>query len=232
SVRKLRNGGALYEMNSSEAAEWLKKEDVKKAFLEKFGADAMVKDRTYPVFVEFVPTSLGDDASREIREIERSNGWAEGDIANAKWVRAPHARANPHQRTAHLILACGTKDAANRAIARGLVIEGKRVLARKLDQEPRRCLKCQFYGRTHIASECKQIHETCGTCAGHHRTKDCKEADTRKFACVNCRARGWRDDHPSSARTCPVFLEAKERMKQRTPELRYKFYPTNDPTTW
>ncbi|KAF5371838.1 hypothetical protein D9615_009532 [Tricholomella constricta] len=231
-VRKLRNGGALYEMNSTEAATWLRGEDVKKLFVEKFGAEVELKDRSYPLLVEFVPTSLGDNAAEAVREIERVNGLGEGEVTQAKWVRAPHTRTNPNQKSAHLIVSCRTKETANKAIDKGLVIEGKRVAAKKLDQEPRRCLKCQFYGKGHIAQECKQIHETCGTCAGQHRSKDCKETDMRKLCCVNCRARRWRDNHSSADRLCPVFLEAKERLKSRMPELKYKFYPTNDVRTW
>ncbi|KAF5383104.1 hypothetical protein D9615_004832 [Tricholomella constricta] len=231
-VRKLRNGGALYEMNSTEAAAWLREENVKKLFVEKFGADVEMKDRSYPLLVEFVPTSLGDNAMEATREIERANGLGEGEITQAKWVRAPHTRTNPNQKSAHLIVSCRTKETANRAIGGGLVIEGKRVNAKKLDHEPRRCLKCQFYGKGHIAQECKQVHETCGKCAGQHKSKDCKETDTRKFSCVNCRARRWRDDHSSADRMCPVFLEAKERLKARMPEMKYKFYPTNDIRTW
>ncbi|KAF5374638.1 hypothetical protein D9615_008935 [Tricholomella constricta] len=219
-VRKLRNGGALYEMNSTEAAAWLRGEDVKKLFVEKFGAEVELKDRAYPLLVEFVPTSLGDNAAEAVREIERANGLGEGEVTQAKWVRAPHTRTNPNQKSAHLIVSCRTKETANRAIDKGLVIEGKRVAAKKLDQEPRRCLKCQFYGKGHIAQECKQIHETCGTCAGQHRSKDCKETDMRKLCCVNCRARRWRDNHSSADRLCPVFLEAKERLKSRMPELK------------
>ncbi|KAI0039366.1 hypothetical protein FA95DRAFT_1599856, partial [Auriscalpium vulgare] len=49
---------------------------------------------------------------------------------------------------------------------------GYNAIIRRLLAEPRRCLKCQRFGR-HIAAQCKQEHDTCGTCGGNHLTKDC-----------------------------------------------------------
>ncbi|KNZ77458.1 hypothetical protein J132_05416 [Termitomyces sp. J132] len=42
SARKLRNGGVLYKLNSTDAAKWLAKPDVRRTFLSRFGAGATV----------------------------------------------------------------------------------------------------------------------------------------------------------------------------------------------
>ncbi|KNZ71540.1 hypothetical protein J132_08632 [Termitomyces sp. J132] len=154
SARKLKNGGVLYELNSTEVAEWLSKRDVCKAFLKKYGAEAVVKDRVYNVFVEFVPTSLGNMPAERLEMVEEVNGLHSGELTIARWAWAPQAW-HANQRVAHLILACTMEVGANEVIKHGLVMEGKRVMACKLDQEPRQCLKCQRLGWGHIASKCK-----------------------------------------------------------------------------
>lgn len=141
-------------------------------------------------------------------------------------MRAPRAR-HENQKVAHLIMACAMDEGANHIIKNRLMVEGKRVLGRKLDFESKRCLKCQRYGKGHIANECKQDRDTCSMCTGEHRTRDCKEMDATKFKCVNCKVKELWHDHPSSSRTCPAFVEAKNRLLKRSPEMKYKFYPTD-----
>ncbi|KNZ71334.1 hypothetical protein J132_00022, partial [Termitomyces sp. J132] len=192
---------------------------------------ATVKDRVYNVFVEFVPIGLGDNPMERLGAIESRNGLHPGEIVTAKWARAPQAR-HEKQRVAHLVISCATDRGANEVIRHGLVIEGKRVNARKLDLEPRRCLKCQRYGRGHLASECKQEADMCGMCGKAHRTRDCTETEPKAFSCVSCKAKGAKHDHPSASRMCPAFIEAKTKLSERTPEMRYKFYPMEQQWTW
>lgn len=129
-------------------------------------------------------------------------------------------------------MACASVEGANHIIRNGLAIEGKRVKARKLEQEPRRCLKCQKYGRGHLAGECKQERDTCTICAKEHKTRDCKETDPTNFSCITCKAKGIRHDHLASARSCPAFMEAKARLDYRTPEAKYRYFPTDQTWTW
>ncbi|KAF8579197.1 hypothetical protein K439DRAFT_1255589, partial [Ramaria rubella] len=118
---------------------------------------------------------------------------------------------------------------ANCAIRTGLIIESKRVWARKLLQEPRRCLKCQGIGSDHIAAECKSIHDTCGTCGGMHRASECSIRDQASFQCANCKVKG-----PAAwDRQCPNFKNAAQRFRNRYPENAYCFFPTRDePDSW
>lgn len=223
---KLINGGILYELSTVDAAKWFAKEEVRAAFLDKFSAGAIIKERTFPVIAEFVPVTLEDQVMDKLREIESGNGLHRGELASAKWARPPQAR-HKSQKVAHLIVACSSMEGANHIIRKGLAIEGKRVMARKLEQEPRRCLKCQRYGKGHLAGECKQEKDTCAICANDHRMKDCKETDPSKFTCVNCKSRGIPHDHPASARSCPAFVEVKARLAYRTLEAKYKYFLTN-----
>lgn len=230
-ARKLKNGGILYELNTVEAVEWLAKPDVRAAFLDKFGTGAMVKDRAYNVFVEFVPIGLGNTLADQLEALEDSNDLHPGELVAARWARAPKSR-NEHQKVAHLILSCASCEGTNRIIKGSLIVEGKRVSARKLNLEFRRCLKCQRYGKGHLANECKQVTDTCGLCAKEHKTRECKETDPEKYTCINCKVRGAQHNHPLSSRLCLVFVEAKSRLIDRSPELKYKYYLTNQQWTW
>src|ERR1700678_2262044 len=114
----------------------------------------------------------------------------------------------PPQQYALLCLMCQSKEVTNHIIQTGLNIHGKELAVWKMDQDARHCLKCQFFGRNHIAKTCDQIHDTCGTCASiEHRTDKCEVRIAKNFVCVNCRVKKWQDDHPSWDRLCPIFLE-------------------------
>ena len=84
SARALKNGGILYELNSAGAAEWLAKLDVRKAFIDKFGTGAKVKDRTYSVFLEFIPVTLGDSPAENLGLVESRNGLHPGELVTAQ----------------------------------------------------------------------------------------------------------------------------------------------------
>lgn len=227
---KLRNGGVVYDMSSVEAARWLRKDDVKRSFLQGYDSQAIIKNRIYLVVAEFVPCSLGDPMDARA-VIEGGGKLRTGEVVHAKWIKNP-IRRKPGQQSAHLIVGCGTREGANLIIKDGLVIEGKKVSVRKLDQEPRRCLKCQFFGKGHVAADCKSVHETCGTCAGMHRSSECTIDDPAQFICVNCRDQKKPHDHASWDRECPSFVDHRAAFSARHPEQRYKFFPSEDPATW
>ena len=58
-VKKLRNGGMVFEMDSELAADWLKK-DIRGVFAESFRGLAQIKDRSFQAVVQYVPTKMKD----------------------------------------------------------------------------------------------------------------------------------------------------------------------------
>ncbi len=230
SVTKLRNGGILYEMDSEESANWIRKPTNRSEFLKKFGTETEIRDRNHHVLIDFVPCAT-DVSMIGMEGIERENGWSGGVIADAKWMR-PVALRKPGQKVALLRLTCQSTKTANLLIEQGIVIQGRKLKARVLEVEPKRCLKCQHYGKNHLANACPDEKDTCGTCAGEHRTTNCGEKDPNNHKCVNCRDKGNRDDHPSWDRLCPTYLEYKKRIDDKKPESKYIYYPTEDPATW
>ena len=93
----------------------------------------------------------------------------------------------------------------------------------KVKREPTRCLKCQ--GWNHFAKDCNEEKNTCGSCAGEHRSSSCLVNERQ---CVSCKT----DNHASWSRSCPTFLRKIEEYNTRNPENSLQFFPTTDPWTW
>ncbi|KAH9950180.1 hypothetical protein B0H21DRAFT_656965, partial [Amylocystis lapponica] len=229
-VRCLRNGGVLYELNTAQAASWLRRPEKTASFVQHFGGErTLVKERTFPTVVEYVPISFDPSSDLALRVAEGRSGLDPDSIVRANWIK-PVNRRSTTQSFAHAIIRFNSPKAANSAIRDGLVIAGRRVWGRKLLQEPLRCLKCQKLGVAHLASECKQIHDTCGTCGSvSHTTSTCDVTDRAKHWCANCRTGG----HAAWDRACPAFLAARDRLLDRQPDAQYRFFPIpSDPSSW
>jgi len=106
--------------------------------------------------------------------------------------------------------------AVNSAIKEGVVIAGKRVWARRMWKEPRRCLKCQSLTARHLAADCNQ-QRACGTCGWDHHMDECLKTNRDVFWCVNCSTSG----HMSWDRLCLAFLETSKHMEELDPEHSY-----------
>jgi hypothetical protein len=153
--------------------------------LEHFGVEIIIKDRTYHILIENVPMMFLPSNMAEIADIEKKAGLTPHTISKARYIK-PAARRAPGQRTAHTIFTFNSKEGANQAIKFRLVVAGKKVYRRKLIPEPSRCLKCHVFDGAHIAAECPQENETCGTCGEQHRTSECSIQDPNLFYCKNC----------------------------------------------
>ncbi|KAG1864074.1 hypothetical protein C8R48DRAFT_602091, partial [Suillus tomentosus] len=124
-----------------------------------------------------------------------------------------------------------TREDANKAIKQGLTIEGRKIASRKLLPEPTRCLKCQQLTSAHIATNCPNKEDICGTCAKNHRTSDCTitSSETEQQHCKNCDQSG----HAAWSRECPKFAERSAKLLERVEEAQYKYFPVeNDPDSW
>ena len=127
----------------------------------------------------------------------------------------------------HLIVQLRTTGVANRTIREGIVISGRRVWARCMRRELRRCLKCQSLTASHLVANC-EAPNTCGTCAKEHKTAECTKSDNNKFWCINCKESG----HASWDCLFPCFLEASRWLETTDPEHTYRFSPSQEPCTW
>ncbi|KAG1847161.1 hypothetical protein DFJ58DRAFT_639389, partial [Suillus subalutaceus] len=227
SARKLPHGGILYELNSKNSAEWFNTPSNRSNFLERFGTNVAIKDRSFHVLMENIPITFVSDSTAAIADIEKKAGLTLKSIIKARYIK-PIARRSPNQRTAHVILTFKTRESANQAIKFGLPIASKKVYGRKLLPEPSRCLKCHSFDGNHMATDCPKEHDICGTCGEQHRTALCKVENPNEFHCANCDTKG----HASWSRDCPTFLGKWEAYKKRNKETQYRLYLTDDPLTW
>jgi hypothetical protein len=219
----LRNGGLLIELNSNDAACWLKSEGVIDHFLENLGSGASVKNRTYQVIVQFVPISFDPTDDEQIREYESHNNIAEGSIAKAEWIK-PIKDRRGEQTVATMRVYHRDAESANAILKQGAYVFNKRVVPKRPHKEPIRCLRCHKFG--HERRECRYQIAYCGKCSKVHETEDCR-ASRNEFQCVNCFG-----PHPSYSRECPKFWEKCQQMDQRCPENGLAFYPTDESWTW
>ncbi|KIJ52013.1 hypothetical protein M422DRAFT_77479, partial [Sphaerobolus stellatus SS14] len=112
----LRNGGIVYELNSSEAANLIQEnKEVRSSFMGLYSSQASVKPHLYPVIVEQVPISFKPDSNADIRNLEEGNGICMGEIERARWIKPPTWH-DTNQRAAHLIILLTNPRTANRLI--------------------------------------------------------------------------------------------------------------------
>jgi len=154
----------VYELDNLETASWVRKE--KATFMARFGRLAVMRDRAISVLFEFVPVAHSLDVLTEDRRIECNSGLKEGVLLSTRWIKLVQ-RCTMGQKATHLIAQFKTHNVANSDIKEGLVIAGKRVWARWMRKEPRRCLKCQSLTARHLAARCNQ-QVACGTCRRDH----------------------------------------------------------------
>ena len=222
SACRLGNGGVLLEMDSEEVACWLNVSATRAAFLDRFAPDASVKEWAFLTVVQFVPLFFKPEKEAEIRQVERDNDLPEGSILCTCWIKPAYCRARD-QTCGHVIFAASTADAANRMLTSGLVVCQKRVYNEKCKKEPTHCLKCQGWG--HLSYDCMHTHDTCGTCAGRHRTASCMPG--APLRCVSCKISG----HASWSQHCPTFNQKCEELNGRLTKNMMPYFPTGEPWT-
>ena len=217
-----RGGGTVIEADNDETAAWLSRPDNQRNLCEKIGSNAEFRNRPYNIIAFNVPIAMNPESADHRTEICEANDLEPSTITSAKWAKAVERRS-ANLRTAHLILTLNNADTANRAITNGLLICNRRCHVERTKREPTRCLKCQ--GWNHIARECTEEKDTCGNCAGPHRTASCLTNEKR---CVSCKS----DDHASWSRSCPTFLRKSDEFNNRNPDNSLQYFPTADSWTW
>ncbi|KIM55658.1 hypothetical protein SCLCIDRAFT_1149497, partial [Scleroderma citrinum Foug A] len=88
----IRNRGFLVELDTTEAAAWVRDPIRKLILTESLGGNIQLKDRTYNLLVPFVPimTKIKDTAT--LRSIKQTNKIPANSIVQMKWIKDPHRR--------------------------------------------------------------------------------------------------------------------------------------------
>lgn len=179
-ARRLPHRGILYKLNSKELAEWFSTPANRSNFLEYYRTNVIIKDRSFHVLVENVPISFVPENQAAVADIEKKAGFKPRTISRARYIK-PITRCNPKQQTAHVVITFMSKESANHTIKFGLLVDGEKVYGHKLLPKPTRCLKCHSLDGAHIATECPQEHDACGTCGEQHCTSTCDTNDPKQY---------------------------------------------------
>lgn len=225
----LRNKGVILEFSNPEGADWVRDPDNAHLFEDCFGGSVTIKPRSYPIIVEFLPTSLASSLVDSLREIEDTNSMTTNSIVSVRWMKQPK-NWKIGQRSAHAIFTLKSADIANTILRDGFIIEGTRLRARKLEDDPQRCFKCQHYG--HSAIKCNNNFDTCATCAESHPSSECATSRRDKFSCAPCRTNNLPGRHAAWDSSCPVRIEEKKKLLTKRPEGNYRYFVTNEAWTW
>lgn len=227
-AKKLRNGNVLYQLNSKDAADWMKELEVQTAFMVNYGGTANIWNKLFYVIAEFVLTTFDAGSSYTHAKVEEDSVLGTGAIPYSKYIKPPHLRANG-QKVAHVIFGFNSHWGANSMIEFSMFIEGKHSNVHKMLTEPCRCLKCQRFG--HYGPDCKATTDTCAQCGEQHKMALCNVMETASFKCANCKDPGAKG-HGAADRKCLAFKTEKDKIQERVPENKYNFFPTVAPNTW
>ena len=223
-VTSIPEKGIILEADSDPAARWLTQVNNQQKICKKIDPTIKFQARNYMVIALNVPADMDPKNHSHIVEICEANNFpAEPPaIITANWAKALENH-NTNQCTAHLYLTFNNTETANRAIISSLLICNKKCSVEKRRREPTRCLKCQ--GWNHIARDCTKTVDTCGNCAGQHRTNACKATDKKYVSCKT-------DDHTSWSCQCPTFLKKLMKLNNRSLDNSTIYFPTSEPWTW
>ena len=174
-----------------------------------------------PIILQFVPISFNPSQRESITNLERENGWKEGSVLTARWIKPPERRTNTQQ-VAHILATMRDPQTANTILRDGFTIDKLKLQARKNRREPLRCAKCQHYG--HFARDCISNRDTCAKCAGEHRTTDCDGRGSPH--CTPCGG-----EHASWDRDCPSYEAEVAKFNNRNLENNMPYFPTDEAWT-
>ncbi|KAG2064528.1 hypothetical protein BDR04DRAFT_1035103 [Suillus decipiens] len=92
-VRRLPHRGILYELNSKESAEWFKTPTNRSNFLEYYGTNVIIKDRSFNVLIKNFPISFIPENQAAVADVEKKAGFNSCTISKARYIK-PITRCN------------------------------------------------------------------------------------------------------------------------------------------
>jgi hypothetical protein len=217
-VSTTRTKAILLQLNSKQAANWLRDPFIESKFTAKFAKDSLFIDRLYNIIVPRTPVIFDPKSAIHLRELEECNNLDANSVKKARWIK-PANRRREGQTHAYAILSLASPSTANRLIRNGITICGASTQPSKLKHEPMQCLRCRGWG--HLIAQCQNL-EVCGACGEEHNTSDCD--NSHKRYCASCKI----DTHASWDRGCPEFIRRCEIHNSRYPENNLPFFPTDE----
>jgi hypothetical protein len=87
SIVLLHNNSILFEVNSTQATDWVRKPQTKQALITCLDLPAEIKDRLHSIIVPYVLITLNITDSTSIENIESENSLPPGSISSARWIK-------------------------------------------------------------------------------------------------------------------------------------------------
>lgn len=86
-VTTTRSKALLLQLNSKQAADWLRDPLIETKFIEKLAKDSYFIDRTYSIIVPRTPITFEPENAGHLREIEEVNDLNPNSIKKARWIK-------------------------------------------------------------------------------------------------------------------------------------------------
>ncbi|KAI5993019.1 hypothetical protein EDD15DRAFT_2367813 [Pisolithus albus] len=131
----LNNGNLLLELNSTEAANWMRDDPARRDLAESLGIDAVVKEQTFPIVIPFFPVTHDVTDPTFLNAIELENDLPNDSIHSIRWVKNPEHR-KPGQRVAHALLLTRNAAPANHLLRNGMYVLRTKLFPKKEKKEP------------------------------------------------------------------------------------------------
>ncbi|KAG2751708.1 hypothetical protein P692DRAFT_20704194, partial [Suillus brevipes Sb2] len=90
---RLRNGGLIIELTTSEAANWIRQIENRTKITNALDLPATIKERRFSIIVPFLPVSSNIDNADWLREVEKENEMSTGSIETANWIKPKNRRS-------------------------------------------------------------------------------------------------------------------------------------------
>ena len=131
----LNSRGILIELNTKEAADWIRKPQTKELLLKELDIQANIKERLYSIIVPYVPISTPLNDYEFLHTTETENNLPPHLLESARWIKPLHC-CSPNQRVALAILHVSDPLVADILIRDGLYINKEKLHPQKDKKEP------------------------------------------------------------------------------------------------
>jgi hypothetical protein len=156
SAKTLTKGDIIFNMDSPESAEWLRRGGVHTVFMQGFRTMSEIKDREHSCVIENVPIGF-HRSNKSSFEVKTTNNIPTNSVLLAHWIKPIECHFKGQQ-TAFMILTFPTAKATDKAIQDNLYIYSKKCITQELLLEPPCCFKCHAIHGCHIVADCKKNH--------------------------------------------------------------------------
>ncbi|KAJ8587189.1 hypothetical protein M405DRAFT_742214, partial [Rhizopogon salebrosus TDB-379] len=91
-VQLLRNGGLIVELDSENLAKWIRSPKGRAALEEHLGPTVSLRDRQYPIVIQYLPIRTKIEQDGFLRQVEKDNSLPIDSLSAIRWIKPPQRR--------------------------------------------------------------------------------------------------------------------------------------------